>query len=798
MIYTPERNEWLWPLAEQTTWNGDWIWCDSSVSARNAYAQFRHTFDAATEGRIRFRLTADSFYQLFVDGRRVARGPSRGHLEWYPFDLFELSLDAGRHTLAVLCHHIGVINATVMTGRPGFLADIIWTGVDGETMDLSTGSSWKSEVPVAWRRELPCLMSHYGFWEECDLRVLPPDWTDPSFDDTGWGSSQVLDATQALPWKRLVERDIAMPELTRCPVQTTRASGFFTYGTVQPDTDLKRQSVAGGWLDDANTLEIPSKQAAMRIRSSHTEPRTPASITLQQGEGFWQTLDFGCTVSGYPELEIESDSGDIFVDLSYDDITCEDGSLNPERTYARMTDRYRLRPGINRIRPVNPRGFRYLMIDCFGEGAVRVHEISAENELYPFNQVARFECSDSELNRLIEPASLTLRICTTDAFTDCATRERVQWMQDSYLHGKVAAYAFGDTQLLRRVLFQGAQNALNDGRINGFMPSERTGCAFASSSLVWIHLLVDYWLFSGDRKDVENLVPTLRRLLAFIASRTNEDGLVANWPAGQFWDWAPIEDAGCLLLTNAFYLWSLERLSAHDIFRSALVPGMAELESLRQSAHQRFWQEERELYCDRAEIEPGEGLLFSQHANVLAVLAGICPVEKRVDLLRKVIDPANLGPVPVGEHAKWMKGRFASDQLVPVGTLWFAHFVCQALFECELTEEAIQQIHFHWGPFKAEPTFPETRIAEGNTTQCHPWAGGPAVLLPAYILGVRPTGPGWSRIEFAPQMGRMIQASGVIPTPQGPIKVACDRSDFQPSTKIDVPSGVEVTPPHLS
>jgi hypothetical protein len=80
-----------------------------------------------------------------------------------------------------------------------------------------------------------------------------------------------------------------------------------------------------------------------------------------------------------------------------------------------------------------------------------------------------------------------VRVCTTDAFTDCASRERVQWMEDLYLHGRVAAYAFGDTRLLRRALFQGAQNALPDGRINGFMPSERTNCAVAPcpGALTW-------------------------------------------------------------------------------------------------------------------------------------------------------------------------------------------------------------------------------------------------------------------------------------------------------------------------
>ena len=789
-----ETNNHLWPLPERTQWTGNWIWSDARASARNVYAQFRRTFQTESDGQLTLRLAADSSYQLYVDGRRIARGPSRGHLDWYPFDTHELSLGSGCHTIAVLVHHIGVVNASVMTGRPGLLADLTWTGTDGEIVDYSTGPAWKSQPGTAWREDLPCLMSHFGFWEECDLRQLSPQWVEPEFDDSTWSSAIELDTSEGLPWKHLVDRDIPMPELSPRAVQAVRASGTFIPGEVEPDTESKRQSIAGGWLESADTREIPSKQAAVRVRSEVAGGIDfSASQTLTPGTGIWQTVDFGGMVSGYPEVVIESDSEDVFIDLSYDDITGENGAVNPERTYARMTDRYRLRRGRNFIRPVNPRGFRYLMLDCFGEGTLRVVRVSAEDELYPFGQAATFTCSDPGLDQLIEPSAQTLRICTTDAFTDCASRERVQWMQDSYLHGKAAAYAFGDTLVLRRVLFQGAQNALPDGRINGFMPSERTGCAFASSSLVWIHLLVDYWLFSGDQEGVERLLPTLQRLLPFIATQTNEEGLIDQWPSAQFWDWAPIEDAGCLLLTNAFYIWALERLGAHSIFQSALESGCeGQLKSLREAAHQRFWESDRGLYCDKVETEAGEGRLYSQHANVLAILSGICPQEARNELLRQVIHPDNLGPVPAGEHAKWAKGRPESGPLVPVGTLWFAHFICQALFECEMTDEAIQQMHFHWGPFAGDPTFPETRVTEGNTTQCHAWASGPSVLLPAYILGLRPVGPGWSKVEVVPQFGPLTKASGFVATPHGPIRVEWNRADDANPILVDAPEGVEV------
>ncbi len=188
------------------------------------------------------------------------------------------------------------------------------------------------------------------------------------------------------------------------------------------------------------------------------------------------------------------------------------------------TDRYLLPGGPCQLRTAHPRGFRYLMLDMSGAGDLRLERITAVEETYPFTLQPAFACPDPALNSYYRKGALTVNICTTDAFTDCATRERVQWIEDLYVHSQVAAYAFGDTALLRRALFQAAQNPLPDGRINGFFPTERTNCAFAGSSIMWLHLLVDYYRFTGDTQ-IAVLLPAARNLLAMIESTCDEDGL---------------------------------------------------------------------------------------------------------------------------------------------------------------------------------------------------------------------------------------------------------------------------------
>ncbi|HEY3418332.1 MAG TPA: alpha-L-rhamnosidase C-terminal domain-containing protein, partial [Armatimonadota bacterium] len=495
-------------------------------------------------------------------------------------------------------------------------------------------------------------------------------------------------------------------------------------------------------------------------------------------------------ISGFLEFEMTAAHAGMRVDVSYDELLTPELAVNPERSYAHLTDRYRLPAGPCAWRSAHPRGFRYVTLDLAGIGEVEITRVAAVEETYPFVRQPSFTIPDEELMTFVAKAAETVRICTTDAFTDCPTRERVQWMEDMYMHSQVAAYTFGDTRMLRHALFQAAQGALPDGRINGFFPSERTNCAYAASSLLWLRLLVDYWLHAGN-EDIHQLLPTATRLLGLLDSLTDESGLIADWPAGQFWDWAPVERSGCLLLTNAAYAWTLDHLVEHPVFSSLGKDLAVRAARVRQAAHRRCWDASRQLYRDTP-LDDTRSPIYSQQANTLAVLAGVCPAEERAALLRRIIDPALFGPLPIGEDSLRATTQPSPDRLVPFGTLWCAHFLCQALFATGLDQEAIAQMRALWGVYADLPTFPETRIQHGNTGHCHGWAGGPAYLLPAYVLGVQPVDAGWGSVRIAPHPGDLTEAWGAFDTPRGRLSVAWIRTGETLDLRIEAPDDMRI------
>ncbi|MFD0717334.1 alpha-L-rhamnosidase C-terminal domain-containing protein [Paenibacillus sp. GCM10027626] len=55
---------------------------------------------------------------------------------------------------------------------------------------------------------------------------------------------------------------------------------------------------------------------------------------------------------------------------------------------------------------------------------------------------------------------------------------------------------------------------------------------------------------------------------------------------------------------------------------------------------------------------------------------------------------------------------------------------------------------------------------------CHGWSATPLYFYYSFLLGVRPLEPGFRAFQVAPVPGGFHQASGVVPTPRGPIEVS--------------------------
>lgn len=208
------------PKPAPRKWGAKWIWTTGDPAPRNSYTYFRKVLDLnSTPKEAKIHLTADSRYQLFVNGKFVGRGPVRSDRRWLYYDTWDLAphLKKGRNALAVLVHHYGEWTFQYMQGRGGLLAEVVGSGE--KPLDR-TDASWKALRSEAWSGGRPRMSIQLGFNEVYDARKAPKEWTTAAFQDKEWPQAVELGPAGMEPWPNLVPRDI--PPMLETPLRAVK------------------------------------------------------------------------------------------------------------------------------------------------------------------------------------------------------------------------------------------------------------------------------------------------------------------------------------------------------------------------------------------------------------------------------------------------------------------------------------------------------------------------------------------------------------------------------------------------
>jgi alpha-L-rhamnosidase len=208
-----------------------WIWCRGEERPKNFYLHVRKSFQVM-EGirRAIIRVTADSRYQLFVNGNFVARGPARCDRCWQCLDQWDITahLRPGVNVIAALVHHYGEWTFAYMLGRGGFLAGVDIELADGHRLDLGADESWRVRPSRAWERNLPRMSIQTGYPEVYDARREMTGWADPGYDDAEWEPATVLGPVGIDPWPCLTPREI--PAMMDLPLSAERVMDWGEVG----------------------------------------------------------------------------------------------------------------------------------------------------------------------------------------------------------------------------------------------------------------------------------------------------------------------------------------------------------------------------------------------------------------------------------------------------------------------------------------------------------------------------------------------------------------------------------------
>ena len=245
-------------------------------------------------------------------------------------------------------------------------------------------------------------------------------------------------------------------------------------------------------------------------------------------------------------------------------------------------------------------------------------------QTYPYAERGSFHSSDKTLNGVFEISRYTLRLCTHEALMDTPWRESAQWLGDVAAVTVPAIYAcFGDIAIPGKFFRQSAMNLHPTGLLANI--SNDTSIDFhgviPDYSLWWIVGLWGHYLYTGDRRWIDDFYPQALRIFQTHLAHLRDDGFIEDMPFWVFIDWADIDKRGQCAAYNAIFYGTLDclaqmaRLRTDQTTLDLVTPIRA---ALKAAFAERFFDSARGLLAD-ARIGDELSPKFSEQTNLAAI-----------------------------------------------------------------------------------------------------------------------------------------------------------------------------------
>jgi len=723
------RHEWT------AVWIGPHL---NGFESDHGVFHFRRSFELATKpSSFIVHVTADNRYRLFVNGKSVGLGPSRGDKLHWQYETYDLApyLKAGKNTIASQVWNLGNRGpvAQMTIGRTGFLMQ---GNTEKESQVNTDTEKWKVVKNDAFRL-IPVtgemVFGYYalGATDSVYAHKYPWGWEANDFNDNAWKKPSFVSVADPLYYSYkhgeadggLTPRTIPMMEekLERIP-KVIRATGI--------KTDEK-------FLTGKNPLVIPAN--------------TQASILLDQAH----------LTTAYPELLVSGGKGSS-IGVAYAealvDADMKKGNRNEtnnKKLYGYF-DVFLPDGGQNRLfRPLWYRTYRFVELRIkTGKEPLIINDFYGMFTAYPFEEKASFSSSDASLQKIWEVGWRTARLCANETYYDCPYYEQLQYVGDTRIQAMVSLYVAGDDRLMRNALTVYDQSRLSEGITQSRYPTE-VAQMIPPFSLFWVDMIHDYYRYRDDPAFVETFLPGIRGTLSWFERHLNDKNILSELGWWNFVDWTKEFERGVpegakekegTSIISLQFVYALDRaaeLFSHFGKQQEASYYHDQANAIRKAVYAQCYDDKRKLFSDTPEKRH-----FSQHANVMAILTDAIPADQQAGLMKRIL----------------------SDTSLTQCSLYFRYYLMNALKKAGMANQYLENLGT-WKDMLAQglTTFPEQ--ADEPRSDCHAWSSSPLIEFLATVCGVEPAEAGFKKVKIEPHLGSLQSANGVVPHPLGNIEV---------------------------
>ncbi len=730
-------------------WKAAWITCPKAPPRDIGVCYLRKSFDlASVPHQFLVHVSADNRYELFVNGVRVSRGPSRGDLDHWRFETVDLApqLRARKNVLAaVIWNYADDAPMAQFTSQTGFV-------LDGDDPAVNTNPSWKTlldhsrSVLVLSERDAGGYYAA-GHGEQVAAAQYPWGWQDPDYDDSSW--------TPALP----------LGDASPRAIQDTRSRWMLVSDPLPAQEETLQRL--------AHVVRTTGADVAPEFLAGHAPVTIPANTEASL------LLDQSFETTAYPELMTGGGRGSQ-IRITYAealfDASGHKGNRNETegKKIRGLYDEFLPDGGVHRVfSPLWWRAYRYVQIDVrTGDEPLTLEDFRGYFTAYPFEPEAAFESDEPALQKIWDVGWRTARLCAHETYMDCPYYEQLQYVGDTRIQALISLYVAGDDRLVKNAIDLLGDSQTPEGLTQSRYPSALPQY-IPPFSLYWIGMMHDLWWYRGEREFLKPWLPNAREVLAWYQSHLTSSGLLGRLPWWPFVDWAddfrdgvsPQESDGQSSVLSLQFAMALRQ--AADLETAFGDSDQAQRDrvlatKIARAAYSACWEAGRGLLADT----PAKSH-FSQQGNILGVLADAIPAAAQHGVIERVLQDETLTPA----------------------SYYFRFYLARAMNKTGLADRYLAELQ-PWREMLNEglTTFAET---PGNTrSDCHAWSAHPDFDLLATVAGVDSSAPGFATVTIAPHLGDLHRLSASVPHPKGLIRVAYQRQGDQWLADISLPPGL--------
>ncbi|HEV2425151.1 MAG TPA: alpha-L-rhamnosidase C-terminal domain-containing protein [Terriglobia bacterium] len=730
-------------------WKAEWITCPKAPPRDAGVCYLRKSFDLpSAPGQFLVHVSADNRYELFVNGARVSRGPSRGDLDHWRFETVNLApqLRAGKNVLAaVIWNYADEAPMAQLTSQTGFV-------LEGDNPVVNTDQSWKTlldhsrSVIVLSEKEAGGYYAA-GHGERVAAAQYPWGWQDADYDAGAW-----------IP---------PLPLGTASPraIQDTRSRWMLVADPLPAQEETLQRLARVVRSEGANvSLEFTGGHAPVTVPAN-----TEASLLLDQS--------FETTT--YPEL-ITSGGRGSQIRITYAEALFDSqghkGNRNKTggKKIRGLYDEFLPDGGAHRaFSSLWWRAYRYVQIDVrTGDAPLTIEDFRGYFTAYPFKPEATFGSDDPVLQKIWEVGWRTARLCAHETYMDCPYYEQLQYVGDTRIQALISLYVAGDDRLDKNAIDLLGDSQTPEGLTQSRYPSALPQY-IPPFSLYWIGMMHDLWWYRGEQDFLKPWLPNAREVLAWYQSHLTASGLLDRLPWWPFVDWAddfrdgvaPQEADGQSSDLSLEFVMALRQ--AADLEAAFGDSDMARREralaaKIASAVYRTCWDAGRGLLADT----PAKNH-FSQQGNILGVLSDAIPAAAQRGVTERVLQ----------------------DKSLTQASYYFRFYLARAMNKTGLAGRYIEEL----APWKEMLNEGLTTFAEtpGETrSDCHAWSAHPDFDLLATVAGIESAAPGFARVTIAPHLGELHHLTAAVPHSQGPIRVTYERQGDHWTADVALPAGL--------